>query len=106
MNCWNCHALIEEKIGFRAQCEKCLIDLHVCVNCRHYSRGKPNDCNIPGTDFVADRERANFCEDFSPLKAVKEKSSKTHEDVAKTLFGENDPSDTIKSFDSLFQDNE
>ena len=67
MNCWKCLKCVSEepvKIGFRSVCPHCGIDLRTCSNCRYYSLGKPNDCAIPGTEWVRDRERGNFCEDF------------------------------------------
>lgn len=69
MDCWKCDRQISEqpiKIGFRAVCIHCGIDLHVCKNCRYYSPGKPNDCAVPGTEFIRDREAFNFCEEFKP----------------------------------------
>jgi len=78
MHCWKCHEIISEeksKIGFRAQCKYCGIDLHVCKGCRHYAPGKPNDCNVPGTDFIRDREAMNFCEEFDPKTPSFKKTS-------------------------------
>ncbi len=67
MNCWKCAKPLDiAKIGFRAVCNHCDHDLHVCVNCTYYAPGKPNDCMVPGTDSVRDKERANLCEDFKP----------------------------------------
>ncbi|MDB2614095.1 hypothetical protein N9Y92_02930 [Chlamydiales bacterium] len=66
-NCYKCKAALDEvKIGFRTLCEKCHAYQHSCKGCKHYSPGKPNDCLIPGTDPIRDRELFNFCEDFSP----------------------------------------
>lgn len=65
--CWKCGKAVCEtpaKIGFRAVCPHCGIDLHVCKNCRYYSPGKPNDCAVPGTEYIRDREANNFCEEF------------------------------------------
>lgn len=78
--------LAEAKIGFRAICPGCGVDLHTCTNCRYYSPGKPNDCLVPGTDSIRYRDAANFCEDF------KEK-----------VFVEKRDSDR-KNFDSLFKE--
>jgi predicted RNA-binding Zn-ribbon protein involved in translation (DUF1610 family) len=67
VNCWKCKKQIElpsKKIGFRAVCPECGIDLHTCTNCRYYAPGKPNDCLVPGTDYIRDREAGNFCEEF------------------------------------------
>ncbi|MBS0627463.1 MAG: hypothetical protein JSS09_04555 [Verrucomicrobia bacterium] len=67
MQCWNCGINLDvDKISFRASCEACLADLHCCQNCKYYQLGLPNDCKIPGTEYVADRSRNNFCEEFSP----------------------------------------
>lgn len=70
MNCWTCGASLPDtgrKISFRALCDHCDAALHCCKNCRYYAPGRPNDCAVPGTDFVADRTANNFCEEFSPL---------------------------------------
>ena len=86
MHCWKCHKIISEekiKLGFRAQCKHCETDLHVCVNCRHYAPGKPNDCNVPGTDYVRDREAMNYCEEFDPRIPSFQKPST---DKFKSLF--------------------
>lgn len=67
MKCWKCGKLVSEepvKIAFRAECPHCGIDLHVCAGCRYYAPGKPNECAVPGTEFIRDREAANFCEEF------------------------------------------
>ena len=87
LECWRCRRLLDgiEKITFRTACPYCHTDLHVCVNCRHYAPGKPNDCTVPETECVRDREAANFCEDFS----LKEKGKPPSEDPlekAKRLF--------------------
>lgn len=68
-DCWKCHKAIADlpaKLSFRAVCPHCGIDLHTCTNCRYYAPGKPNDCAVPGTEFIRDREAANFCEEFKP----------------------------------------
>ena len=69
MSCWNCNRDLNlpnsKKLSFRAACDACGADLHSCINCKYYSKGRPNDCAVPGTDFVRDRERNNFCEEFS-----------------------------------------
>ncbi|MBX7065766.1 MAG: hypothetical protein K1X28_00905 [Parachlamydiales bacterium] len=75
------------KIGFRDTCPSCGIDLHTCTGCRYYSPGKPNDCLVPGTEYIRDREAPNFCEDFK----------------GKTDFQEKKP-EGKKNFDSLFKE--
>lgn len=89
MNCWKCKKDLGDlpsKIGFRASCPYCHSDLHVCKNCRYYSPGKPNDCMVPGTDPIRDREASNFCESFKMGATSFETQNKTK-----------------KNFDSLFK---
>lgn len=71
MYCWTCGAVLPEapygKLSFRAECEKCGASLHCCKNCKFYKPGLPNDCAVPGTDYIADRSKNNLCEEFSVL---------------------------------------
>ena len=103
--CWKCGKEATEvplKISFKALCPHCSAALHCCVNCRHYAPGKPNDCAIPGTDFVRDREMINFCEEFSPKKDNSPSLSSDAIKKARRLLGEeNPPKDN--GFDSLFK---
>jgi len=88
------------KLPFRATCDKCGSWLHCCKNCKHYRPGLPNDCFIPGTEYIADREGCNFCEEYALLgKGADQKGSAS--DASKRLFGE-DTTERKKSFDSLF----
>jgi hypothetical protein len=89
MNCWKCGAVLEEsgKLSFRAQCDKCQSWLHCCKNCKNYQPGLPNDCKVPGTDYIADREKFNFCEEFQLLGAPPAKQPDA-KDVFKRLFGD------------------
>lgn len=92
MDCWKCSKKINDEpgvIGYRAQCPFCDTDLHVCLNCRFYTPGKPNDCAVPGTDWVKDRERMNLCDEFELKKKSSPSQSKTPPQ---------------KNFDSLFKD--
>jgi hypothetical protein len=85
MNCWKCHKQLSDipvKIAFRATCPHCDIDLHTCVNCRYYAPGKPNDCAVPGTDYIRDREAANFCEEYK----IKTEALSSEQEQAKKRF--------------------
>lgn len=88
MFCNKCQKKIDtlKKVGFRAVCEYCGSDLHTCVNCKYYSQGKPNDCLVPNSEYVRDREKYNFCEDFFPSNSKKDIPKISKEDVAKKLF--------------------
>lgn len=89
--CWKCGAPLPSfdrgKVPFRETCERCDADLHTCKNCLNWAPGKPNECLIPGTDYVADRERANFCEEFR-LRGTKPPAGPSKDDIAKRLFGD------------------
>lgn len=67
MNCNRCGRALNNsggKIGFRDYCPNCNHSLHCCKNCKFYAVGRRNDCMIPATDYIADKEAANFCEEF------------------------------------------
>lgn len=70
-HCWQCGQKVEEYLGnkvpFRATCDHCAAALHCCQNCKHYKVGLPNDCMVPGTEWVSDRRASNLCEEFSLL---------------------------------------
>lgn len=84
--CWKCGVELDlVQVGFRAVCDRCCAWLHCCKGCRHYVPGKPNDCAIPGTDPIRDREGANYCEEFA------------------IRLGGSPPFGTTELFDRLFQ---
>jgi len=70
MRCFGCDAAIElppgERVGFRAECDRCGADLHVCRNCALHDPGAYNECREPNAEWVSDRERANRCDYFAP----------------------------------------
>ncbi|SCA64149.1 Uncharacterized protein SCG7086_CG_00070 [Chlamydiales bacterium SCGC AG-110-P3] len=111
--CWKCGVEIklpDGKVSFRAICDSCSSWLHCCRGCRNYQPGLPNDCRIPDTDPIADREAANFCEEFVLLGQGPTKSASAI-DVAKKLFGEqteeedsDDNRDPKSRFNNLFKD--
>ncbi len=90
-SCWKCGKKLPEfewgKVSFRATCEHCSADLHVCKNCIYYMPGKPNDCLMPGTEHVSDREKNNLCDSFK-LLGKKFSKGPSIEDVSKRLFGD------------------
>ncbi len=70
MFCFNCQKTIEVilgvPIGRRDECDSCGADVHVCKNCVHYDRSAYNECKEPQADFVKEKDRANFCDYFTP----------------------------------------
>lgn len=104
MNCWNCGASLNllGKVSFRAECEVCYAALHCCRNCVYYKPGLPNDCMVPNTDFIADRTKMNFCEEFKILGKPPEKKIDP-KDISKKLFGDDEGNSGKRSFDDLFK---
>jgi hypothetical protein len=90
MKCYKCKTEIdinEKKISFHSTCDICGEDLHICKNCKYYSPGKPNDCIVPNTLPIKDRERYNFCEDFKPSSNNIE-TFKSKKEISKKLFND------------------
>jgi hypothetical protein len=69
-SCHHCDSKIEfsahQKIGRRDSCSKCGRDLHVCKNCNFFDPSAHRECreNIP--ERISDKEKSNFCDNFSP----------------------------------------
>ncbi|MFA5250026.1 MAG: hypothetical protein WC371_01285 [Parachlamydiales bacterium] len=101
--CYRCQAVLEDKISFRSLCPKCGTDLHVCLSCRFYLPGKPSDCLIPEIDKITDKEKNNFCEEFSYQTAIKSQPVPSQEAVVKKLFKE-EKLEKPKKFTDLFPD--
>ncbi len=70
MRCHSCQTerplAPSERLGFREACERCASDLHVCLNCRHHDPSAYNECRETNAERVADRDRGNRCDYFSP----------------------------------------
>ncbi len=68
MNCFFCSRDIDtrERVGFRDSCPGCDRPLHVCRNCTFYDPAYNNECRETQADRVVGKERANFCEYFTP----------------------------------------
>lgn len=47
-----------------ATCPHCYAFMHCCMNCRFFDAYAHNKCRIPTTEWVADREKNNFCDEF------------------------------------------
>ena len=56
-------------LPFRAECEACAADLHVCLSCRHHDRYVENACREDQADPVAVKDRRNLCEYWKPILA-------------------------------------
>lgn len=124
--CFNCGAAWDSSLrqpAVKETCEGCGAYLHCCRNCTYHRQGYPNACYIPDTEKIADRRRANFCDEFEFISvATREKRAgapKQGDATLAALLGEG--SDTLEStsgvkewlgtsdktpeeFDDLFED--
>ncbi len=64
--CVNCGAPYTAPIYRNTLCSECGKELKTCRNCRHYSPGEANDCHETVSEPVLEKDRANFCDWFSP----------------------------------------
>ncbi|MGE0634029.1 MAG: hypothetical protein AB7O96_16565 [Pseudobdellovibrionaceae bacterium] len=67
-NCFSCGKELSFAgiVGRRDECPHCRNDVHVCKNCAHYDPKAYNECKEPQADVVQEKDRANFCDYFSP----------------------------------------
>lgn len=68
LHCFHCHKEISLSgtVGRREECPHCHSDVHVCKNCEFYDPKSYNECREPQADVVKEKDRANFCDYFSP----------------------------------------
>jgi hypothetical protein len=93
LTCWECGNRLQNVIfplSRREVCAVCDADQHVCKMCKEFD-GR-NSCNEPIAEDVTDREKANFCDYFSPsgeifLKKTREKQQNAKAQLA-ALFGD------------------
>ncbi|MDR1587104.1 MAG: hypothetical protein LBS57_06590 [Treponema sp.] len=91
--CWYCGSPItaEEPFGRSLRCPNCGRDLRSCGNCRFYLPGARGDCSESGAEPPADKERANFCDWFSPdgkyrVATAGHKKDQNKAEAAKSAF--------------------
>jgi hypothetical protein len=70
--CWSCKEEVElpEKITRTVGCPKCDQPLKCCYNCRFYDRDAYHACTEPQAEWVRYKEKANFCEYFTPKSPI------------------------------------
>ena len=68
--CFNCSAKMNFTglVGRRDECSQCRSDVHVCKNCEHYDPKSYNECRETSAEVVREKDRANFCDFFTPRK--------------------------------------
>ena len=71
------------------ECPSCHRDVHCCRQCLHFDPTKNNSCNEPQADWVAEKDRRNFCDYFQiSLRPAKKKDMKEDLEAKwKKMFG-------------------
>ena len=94
MICHHCKSeiKIEGYISRTDTCAKCGEDVHSCLNCLNYDVSAHNRCREPQSEWVSDREKANFCDYFAPNKQP-----------ATAGKGPGPAEDSRKAFENLFK---
>ncbi len=88
-SCANCGARYEAPIYRNTLCQECGKELKTCRNCRHFSPGAANSCHEPVSEPVLDKDRANFCDWFTPaLNAGTGKDENDGKDNARQAFAD------------------
>ncbi len=67
--CWRCGASLDEVIlplSRRETCRACGAELHVCRLCTFFDPRITGGCREERAEDVRDKERANFCDWFTP----------------------------------------
>ena len=117
--CWQCgETLAEVMLPFsrRQVCDHCNADQHVCRMCHNFDLGVSGQCTEDRAEDITEKERANFCDYFSPNPQAYSGQGASNRDQAKAkldaLFGdslepdqdlENDKTDSArKALDDLF----
>ncbi len=88
MICWQCNKEIDVElpIGRKDTCPFCGSDLRCCKQCIFYDPSAYNECREVSAERIVDKERANFCDYFSPkVEDAKPISSSRVEDAKKAL---------------------
>jgi hypothetical protein len=79
------------RVGRDEICPFCRSDLRCCRNCTLYDASASNQCREPQSEWVGDREKANFCEHF------------TFRDGPATAQSEDPAQAAKRRFDDLFK---
>ncbi len=66
--CWSCRTAreLDGRVNRGDACPTCRADMRSCKNCTFYDVTAHHDCREPTAEWVADKERGNFCGYFEP----------------------------------------
>ena len=104
LSCWSCGQVWEflPPVGRGESCPKCRRDGRVCRNCRFYDEGAYRSCAESQSEWVKDKEQANFCSWFETRGAVAHVTQHSQDNPLDKLFGGATPQ--VASQQSKFAD--
>lgn len=91
INCYSCSKsipLLTGTIHRSDDCPYCRVSLRCCKMCKFYDAHSYNECKEPVAERIVDKEKANFCDFFSPGNSAaaideKEKAKNAFESLFK-----------------------
>ncbi len=105
--CWNCGtslAEVERPLLRLAVCPACDVELHVCRLCRFYDPRVSDRCTEEAAEVAMNKERANFCDYFTPqtgaYTAPDESKAHAAKDQLAALFGDSAGADAAGASDA------
>ena len=66
--CFKCNNEVEFeriKMARTDTCPHCEQDMHCCRNCEYWDPGCHNQCREHITEYITERERSNYCTNFT-----------------------------------------
>ena len=100
IQCWKCGSELKKLLlpfSRSEECSSCNADLRVCRGCKNYAADVADACTEERAEFVADKDRANFCDYFDHHATAYRKQDDADAQRARNklaeLFGEEPPAD-------------
>ncbi len=95
-------AVFDGVVGRSARCRRCGADLRCCNNCRFCDASAYNECGEPSAERVVEKDRANFCDYFSPASAART-SRPSKRGVSSSPGAAASDAPAVDSLESLFR---
>lgn len=94
LHCWRCGADLKDlslPLSRLDECPECTVYIHVCRMCSHFDVAVSRACREDDAEEVQEKERANFCDYFTPSSQAFDTGIATADRKARTqldgLFG-------------------
>lgn len=95
---------VEPPIGREESCSSCNREAKVCLNCQFFDGSAYRSCRENQAEWVKDKEKANFCDYFSPnLNLTLKNSIQNNMDQLESLFGSSQNKSELKDSKNSLQ---